>query len=802
MAECYNKLKTRKVDPDTRQRFILQCLIALFAEDIGLLERYTFQHLLEECKQPADTYDLIGGLFEAMNRKGGNPGGRYKGVRYFNGGIFVEPARIELYPDELSQLREASTSDWSKVSPEIFGTLFEHSMETDARHAFGAHFTSQIDILKIVKPTIADPWTQAIDSAKSGDALLKLLDRLTHLRVLDPACGSGNFLYLAYREMKRLETHIRERLRFDFPATQPTLAHVNARQFFGMDINPFAVELAKVTMMIGRKLAIDELHIADESDLPLDNLDTNFLLGDALITRRADGGAIQTPWPAADVIIGNPPFLGAKRLKPERGADYVNAVRKLYPEVPGMADYCVYWIRRAADHLPECTRADPFAGRAGLVGTQNIRNNQSRVGGLDHVVASGTIVEAVDNQPWSGEAAVHVAIVNWVNTRDTSIVPKIRRLWQVPDKEALRRSRKSATSDVPELVEVIAVFLSSALSDEFDVSTAHPIAVNLNPQRTFQGQIPGHEAFFLDDIDSEQLKARDPRNAELIHPYMTGLDLVTEGRPTRFILDFGRRTLPQAASYPSAFKLIEDSVLPDREAKAEAAFGGSGVRRSHHQMFLRNWWRLSYDRPEMLELLSALPRYIVCSQNTQRQIFAFLDSSIRPDQKLQVFAFADDYSFAVLQSIAHWDWFLARSPRLATTPTYTSESVFGTFPWPQNPTNRQIDAVAAAGREVRRVRAEALAVIPGGLRAVYRTLELPGKHPLKDAHAALDAAVLAAYGFSPKADLLRQLLELNHAVAAKEKTVEAITKPGVPPVYGDHSALITDDCIMPTIIGL
>ena len=164
-----------------------------------------------------------------------------------------------------------------------------------------------------------------------------------------------------------------------------------------MDIQPFAVELAKVTMMLAHKLAIDELHV-NENALPLDNLDANFVIGDALIA--PDGS--RATWPKADVIIGNPPFLGAKRLKPERGADYVNAVRKLYPEVPGMADYCVYWFRRAHDHLPACTVADPVAGRAGLVGTQNIRNNASRIGGLDAICADGTLVEAVENQPWSG----------------------------------------------------------------------------------------------------------------------------------------------------------------------------------------------------------------------------------------------------------------------------------------------------------------------------------------------------------------------------------------------------------------
>jgi type II restriction/modification system DNA methylase subunit YeeA len=254
--------------------------------------------------------------------------------------------------------------------------------------------------MKIVGPTVVEPWREQVEKAKTLKELYALTDRLHHFRVLDPACGSGNFLYIAYRELKRVEARIFERLETEFKSEakksdQMRLSFLSAQNFYGLDILPFAVEIAKVTMMIARKLAIDELHIT-EQPLPLDNLDQNFIAADALLT--AEG--LPAQWPKADVIIGNPPFLGAKLLKPERGPDYVNTLRRAYAEVPGMADYCVYWFRKAADHLPPCTAADPVAGRAGLVGTQNIRNNQSRVGGLDYVVKTGTIVEAVENQPW------------------------------------------------------------------------------------------------------------------------------------------------------------------------------------------------------------------------------------------------------------------------------------------------------------------------------------------------------------------------------------------------------------------
>jgi type II restriction/modification system DNA methylase subunit YeeA len=312
LAELFNALVARGVPRDTAQRFALQSLMCLFAEDIGLLEKYFFARLLDDCDTPAKRYDLIGGLFAEMNTPGRTPGGRFKGVDYFNGGLFRQPARLELGDDELDLLKNAARFDWSQVRPEIFGTLFEHSLGAE-RRAFGAHFTSPADIMKIVGPTLVEPWREQIESARTLKRLEELLARLENFRVLDPACGSGNFLYIAYRELKRLEARIYERIG-EFAsrnAAQRPFGFVTARNFFGMDIQPFAVELAKVTMMLGHKLAIDELHVT-ENALPLDNLDANFSVGDALI----DAAGRRAPWPKADVIIGNPPFIGAKRLKP------------------------------------------------------------------------------------------------------------------------------------------------------------------------------------------------------------------------------------------------------------------------------------------------------------------------------------------------------------------------------------------------------------------------------------------------------------------------------------------------------
>ncbi|MFB3891441.1 MAG: DNA methyltransferase [Phycisphaerae bacterium] len=838
LAICFNKLIARNIDRPTAQKFILQMLVALFAEDIGLMDRYFVTNLLADCRSPTDSFDLLGGLFEAMNSPVSRTGGRFKGVPYFNGGLFAAPARLELYDDELAQLRAASNSDWSKVRPEIFGTLFEHSLDKDARHAFGQHFTSPVDIMKIVGPTIVEPWRREIESAATLRRLRDLHQRMQSYTVLDPACGSGNFLYIAYRELKRLEARLIERIK-EFPsagdAEQLSFGFVTARQFYGMDISPFACELAKVTMMIARKLAIDELHITEPA-LPLDNLDDNFIVGDALLCRRvsdspeaagqrpaagdsagqsagqsaSEEGAERTPWPRADAIIGNPPFLGAKRLKPERGADYVNAVRNAYPDVPGMADYCVYWLRKAHDRLAPCTAADPLTGRAGLVGTQNIRNNQSRVGGLDHIVKDGTIIEAVDNQPWSGEANVHVSIVNWVKTQDPALLPARRKLWSKvnppPGPKKPRKPGQGPASKEYELAFRDCSVINPALSDQTDITQANLLTCNQDPHCVFRGLEPGNMGFLILPEEAKSMLGRDPECAKVIHPYLTGRELLTgDGTPERWLIDFQRMTILEAMKFGPAFDHVKTKVLPQMQAIATAK-GTVGKPESElderiNKMRLvarvETWWQLRRCVPGTVAAVTSIPRYIVCSLVTKRPVFVFLSNGIRPSNLVQSFAFADDYSFGILQSGAHWLWFTTKCSKLKSDFRYTPESVFDTFPWPQSPTPAQVDAVAAAGREIRRIRAEALAEMTGGLRALYRTLELPGRNPLKDAHAALDAAVMAAYGFDASKDLLAQLLALNLAVAGRIARGETVTAPGVPPDYSNQKSLVTDDCIRP-----
>lgn len=807
VANLFSALMNRGVEPISRevaQRFSLQTVVALFAEDAGLLPRGLFAELIVESeKTKSSSYDLIGGLFRQMATKESAQGGRYRGVPYFNGGLFNLVTPVELRPAELEHLRAASQENWAKVHPAIFGSLFEGSMDQDERHTFGAHFTSEVDIYKVILPTIVRPWRDLIDSATGPEDLIQLRTRLLSYRVLDPACGSGNFLYIAYRELKRVELLLLERLSENRASRKAVgrASLVSASQFFGIDVKQFAVELAKVTLMLGKVLALQETterlsagqqHLPfdlAERPLPLDNLDPNFSAADALID---SDGAISS-WPQVDVVIGNPPFLGAKLLKPLRGSAYVNRLRKAYPSIPGMADYCTYWFRRAHDHLPACEAVDPVAGRAGLVGTQNIRSNKSREAGLDHIVASGTITEAVDNHPWSGEADVHVSIVNWIKAKDSPVVPSTKRLWTTNRKTATKGSMQSPTTrDGYQLVFRDVAEINSSLSDRNDVSRRERLVGNTKPKCCFQGKIPGYEGFLL-SASARAYVATD--SGDVIHPYLTGRELLGRFAIERWIIDFANRDLIEASRYRRAFEHCRAHVLHAVEESVATAKAANSDMLQAREEHLSRWWQLWNRRDELTEVLGSLGRYIGCSRVTRRPIMAFLSPDICPSDLVQVFAFDDDYSFGVLQSGYHFEWFRTSSKlKIEADSRYSVRSVFETFPWPQAPTTNQVRSVAEAGRAVRALRAEASDALQAGLRDVYRTLELPGKHPLREAHRDLDEAVRDAYGAPGLQSAVPFLMSLNEELVGAERRGACIQGPGIPEHSTGDVSLFSADC--------
>jgi hypothetical protein len=800
MAELFRKLTKRPAKPIPRpqaQRFVLQTVVSMFAEDIDLLPSGTIKGIVDDClENKQNPYDLFGGLFGQMNSSTPASGGRFKGIRYFNGGLFSKIEPIELTRFELQLMGGkdgAATKDWSKVNAAIFGTLFQHSMDEDERHALGGHFTSESDIQRIVGPTIVRPWRERIDAAKNATELLEIRRELTNFHVLDPACGSGNFLYVAFREMSRLDLRIMTRLQDllstkEFSKRATTLTIITPKQFFGLDIDVFGVELTKVTLMLAKKLAYDEaadtLKITQEqmalggSDaLPLDNLDENIRCDDALFTK----------WPVADVVIGNPPYQSKNKRQAEMDRGYINKIRRQYPEVDGRADYCVYWFRLAHDHLKP-------GHRAGLVGTNTIRQNYSREAGLDYIIGNGgSITEAVSSMAWSGEANVHVSIVNW--TKGAEKGKKRLYIQEGNDPDSGWRHSDFDT-------------IGPSLSFAFDVTQARRLEANAKHGGCFQGQTHGHKAFLMSPNDAKLLIAKNPKYGGVVVPFLIANDLIASktSKPSRYVIDFQGKDVIEAASFHEVFKRIKSQVLPAREkaaAKEEArnkavlSANPKAKVNNHHANFLKSWWKMSYDREDMIESMQDLPRYIVCGQVTKRPIFDFISAKIRPNAACMVFAHDDDYSFGILQSGIHWVWFINRCSTLTERFRYTSNTVFDTFPWPQEPSVKDIKAVAAAAVAFRKKRNELRAKHNLSLRDLYRALDLPGSHPLKDAQAALDSAVRKAYGLTAGEEPLAFLLALNALVEAAEANGDPMQAPGLPSFVKDREAYVTEDCVKP-----
>jgi hypothetical protein len=289
---------------------------------------------------------------------------------------------------------------------------------------------------------------------------------------------------------------------------------------------------------------------------------------------------------------------------------------------------------------------------------------------------------------------------------------------------------------------------------------------------------------------------KDKKIAEVTFPYLNGDELLSGATP-RFIIDFGNHPMDKAAHYAVAFEHLKREVLPKWQANAKAEREKTGKDTGEHQGRVKTWWLLKRPREQMLAAILPLPRYIVCARVTKRPVFEFLSSSIRPDSSLTVFAFADDYSFGILQSGIHWAWFTAKCSTLTARFRYTSDTVFDTFPWPQSPTLAQVKAVAEAAVSLRALRREIMAANGWSLRDLYRSLEIPGTNRLRDAHAALDSGVRAAYGMRDAEETLAFLLRLNLDLAAQESKGSVITAPGLPEFVPNPNALASDDCVQP-----
>ena len=767
-------------EPQIVAHFVNRLVFCMFVEDVGLLADNMFTRMLEQArKRPGDFAIMARDLFGAMST-GGRIG--FEAVAWFNGGLFDDDTALPLDRAGIETTLKAATLDWSEIDPSILGTLFERGLDPDKRSQLGAHYTDRDKIMRIIEPVIVRPWLaewektkaeiatglERADAAKSkaaatrqrgqAERLLRVfLERLREFTVLDPACGSGNFLYLALHALKDLEHRVQleaEALGLEraFPAVGP--ANVK-----GIEINAYAAELARVSVWIGdiqwmRRNGFNESR--DPILKPLDTIECR----DAVLT--PEGG--EPDWPKADVVIGNPPFLGGKLLIANLGEDYVSSIFTVYEgRVPAEADLVCYWFVKASEQV-----GAGRAKRVGLVSTNSIRGGANRRA-LQTAIESRPIFEAWGDEPWVIDgAAVRVSLVCF-SRMDNEHAPE-------------------AWLDGQPVDEIYADLTAKQGSKGVDLTKVKRLSCNIGV--AFMGDTKGGPFDIPGELAREWLRLpANPNgrtNADVLKPWVNGMDLTR--RPAgKWIVDFGlKMSVGDGALYEEPFRWVKEHVRStwDKQRVAE--------RRDQ-------WWLHHRPRPNMWAALGKLSRFIATPTVAKHRLFAWLDARVCPDHQLIVIARDDDTMFGILHSRFHEAWSLRLGTSLEDRPRYTPTTTFETFPFPEglSPDIPAADyandphaiAIAEAARRLVELRDRWLnppewvdwidEPVPGyPMRPVARdeavakelkkrTLtNLDNARPqwLADAHADLDAAVAAAYGWDagiPEDDALRELLALN-----------------------------------------
>jgi hypothetical protein len=742
VAEIAQSLRSRGHEPQRVAHFLDRILFCLFAEDAGLLPKGIFSRLSQASRGRSDVFTTaLADLFAKMSKDGGLFG--TEEIDWFNGGLFESGDVLPLIGSEIATLLEVSKLNWALIEPAIFGTLFERGLDPDQRAQLGAHYTDREAIWGLVEPVILRPLrrefaamqvrvTELLLSGRKvttstpradnpGAVFDDFLDRLRRVRVLDPACGSGNFLIVSLWALKDLEFEAihwgSEVLRRSMQIPQ-----IGPEAVLGIEINAYAAELARVTIWIGEIQWMIRHGLGYRRDPILRSL-YHIETRDALLDLSDPANPREAEWPAAEFIVGNPPFLGNRLLRRGLGDSYAEALWSVFDgRLPRSSDLCCFWHEKARGAI-----ATDRTKRAGLLATQGIRGQANRRV-LERILDSGSIFFAKSDENWVlAGANVHISFVGQDDGGD--------------DVRTLDGRPVSA--------------INANLTAGLDLTAARTLHRNVGV--AFMGDIKAGP-FDIDHATALRMLAEpnpDGRaNANVIRPWINGLDITRRARGM-YIIDFGVDTsMREAALYESPFEYVREYVKPAREGS------GSALREAR-------WWLHVWPRPEFRAAVSSLRRFIVTPRISKHRLFAWADAHTMPDSALIAIAVEDDYTFGVLQSRIHEAWSLAMGTQLESRPRYTPSTCFETFPFP-DPTPEQRERVGEAGRRLVELRDGWLN--PPGLDPAdldKRTLtNLYNQRPtwLANAHADLDAAVSATYGWPPDladADILESLLGVN-----------------------------------------
>lgn len=781
-ATMAESLRKRGHEPHAVAHFLNRLLFCMFAEDIGLLPDHIFSQLVKSVQgKPEQFESRAAALFAAMK-----DGGDFAlaDIEHFNGGLFDGAETLRLEAADLAVLDEAARLDWSEIDPSIFGTLFERGLDPRKRSQLGAHYTDPDTIMKLVEPVVVAPllaeWEVEKGLIQSALAKSKtkgipkavqqrfnaFLERLRSFRVLDAAAGSGNFLFLALRCLKGLESRVLwEGEALGLGRQAPSVGPANV---LGIELNEYAADLARLTVWIG------EIQWMIQNGFGVRRNPILQALGgienrDALINH--DGTEAQ--WPEADVIVGNPPFVGNRKMVGELGREYVDKVRNLYRNrVSKSADLVCYWFAKADDALRK-----GVTKRVGLVATNSIRGGANRTV-VDRLMEQSRIYEAWSNEPWINEgAAVRVSLLCF----GTHVGPP-------------RLDGRPVTSITSSLVELVHHDIALAASLRENVGVGFQgVTPSASLQRKRREALGLPEATFNLAGNVARAMLQQPSTyrgepmATVVRPYWIADDIT--GRPLdRYIINFEERDETASARFEAPFAAIAPVRLHRAHARRNSDFP---------------WWRLLWSRPLMFKSLRELPRFIAIPRVSKHHLCVWAEASVVPGDALIVIARDDDTTIGILQSRIHEVWALKQGTSLEDRPRYTHTTSFETFAFPEHLTpgmaassyadDPRAIAIAEAARELLEARERWLhppewvswertpeeeaagfplrpVAKPGKAIALKsRTLtNLYNERPawLTQLHGVLDCAVAEAYGWEwPMRDeeVLRRLFELNQA---------------------------------------
>ena len=714
IGEIAHDMRARGLDSEEVAHFLDRIVFCLFAEDIELLPDQLFSRLLEKTHDDPERFHRnVRELFEAMAE-----GGEFalEEIRHFNGNLFVRGPVLEMTADEIERIRAAAKLDWDAVDPSIFGTLFERGMDPGKRAQIGAHYTGREYIAKLVDPVVMWPlerkWEETRETVenllrtgrKSGKERKKPMpkavrtrsrneserlvrrfhEHLTQVKVLDPACGSANFLYVTLQKLKDLEKEVI--LFSDEHGLGTIIPMVGPWQLYGIEVSPYAYDLAQMVVWIGYLQWVKANGFGIRSDPVLRPMEGNFQNKDAILDLSDPDDPREPEWPNVDYVVGNPPFLGGKLLRSGLGEDYVDALFDLWEDrVPHEADLCCYWFEKARGHLE-----NGGCSRVGLLATQGIRGGANRRV-VERIKDTGSVFFAESDRPWILEGAnVHVSMIGF----DT------------------------VTGDEPVLDGTFVEEIYSNLTGTVDVTKARTLKENAD--LAFQGPVKVGPFDVPDDLVRRWLGQPNPHgrpNSDVLRPWVNGRDITRRPR-MYWIIDFYDLEWEEAAQYELPFSYVEEHVKPQREDNRDRQ------RREY-------WWRLGRSGSEWKAASSGLERSAFTARVAKHRIFAWLSGNTLPDSAVVGFACADDFSFGILHSWLHEVWARAQGTQLRERESgfrYTPTTCFETFPFPWPPGDEPegdaaVAAIAEAARKLNELRENWLNPPEW---TVTETLEFPG----------------------------------------------------------------------------